>query len=115
MLKLKMREDNRVGFEIFNILGKCPVCGGNVKIAPFGYICENTHNDQCFFILFRKDKFINAFLHKDLSLRQAMSIIKQGFFTAQVEKKNKSGKYKLKFLVVIDRIEKKITWQKEFS
>lgn len=115
MLKLKMREDNRVGFEIFNILGKCPVCGGNVKIAPFGYICENTHNDQCFFILFRKDKFINAFLHKDLSLRQAMSIIKQGFFTAQVEKKNESGKYKLKFLVVVDRIEKKITWQKEFS
>lgn len=115
MLKLRMKDDNHVGWENYNVLGECPICKGHINIAPFGYICENNQNNKCFFVLFRQDKFINACIHKDLSLRQAMSAIKKGYFTVQVEKKDKTGKYKLKFSLNIDRIERKISWLREFA
>lgn len=116
MIRLKMQDDNHIGWDMFFNIGKCPVCGGKVNTTPFGYICENNNQEdqKCYFVLFRKDKFIMAYTKKELTLKQAVNILNKGCLIVSVEKKDKSGKYKLKFTLNIDQIEKKISWLKEY-
>ena len=111
LIRFKIREDETIGFEINPVIGKCPVCGENVKATPFGYKCEN---ENCYYIIFRKDKFITSYQHKEISIKQAMTILSKGCIVMTLEKKDKSGKYKMKFTQSIDRIEKKMTWNSEY-
>lgn len=112
LVRFKIREDDSVGFEINPVIGKCPVCGDLVKAAPFGYKCDN---EQCFYVMFRKDKFITAYQKKELSIKQAMTILSKKKLTMTLEKKDKSGKYKMQFMQNIDRINKKISWENEYA
>ena len=116
MLRIQMKEDGRIGWQMVNEIGNCPVCGGNVKITPFGYQCENNVDkiDRCFFVLFRKDKFIQAYTKKEFSLRNAITLLNKGNIVYTLEKKDKSGKYKVMFKINIDRIAKKIQWTKDY-
>lgn len=115
MTKLRLK-DERLGWELFNNFGKCPICGGNVKSTPIGYVCENNNEAKdCFFILFRKDRFVSAFQGgKELSLKQAATVLNKGSLILSCDKKDKSGKYKVKLIPEYDRINKKMSWTKEF-
>lgn len=111
LIRFKIRDDGSIGFEINPVIGKCPICGDNVKATPFGYKCDR---EDCYYILFRNDKFIMSYQHKPLSIKQAMSVISKGSMTLTLEKKDKSGKYKMKFIQNIDRIEKKMSWTSQY-
>ena len=116
IIKLMLKEDGSIGWKTEYEIGKCPICGGKVRVTPFGYICENNNeNKDCFFILFRNDKFINAVLHKPLSLSNVTSLLKNNYFRASVEKKDKSGKYPVNIYLTIDRIDKKLQWDKQYA
>lgn len=116
ILKLRIIDNNKCGWELERNAGKCPVCKGNVMITPFGWKCENngSENNTCFFVLFQNDRFIESVLNRPLSLSNVMKLLKNGSFTARIEKKDKSGKYSIKLSLVIDKIAKKISWHREF-
>lgn len=116
ILRIQMKEDNRIGWQSVSDIGKCPICGGTVKITPFGYQCENNKKEEnnCFFVLFRKDKFIQAYTNKELSLRSVMTLLNKGSIVVTLEKKDKSDKYKMRFKIKIDYIDKKLQWEKEY-
>ena len=111
LIRFKLREDDTIGFEVNPVIGKCPVCHQNVVATPFGYKCSN---ENCFYVIFRKDKFLMSFQHKEISIRQAMTILSKGAITLTLEKKDKSAKYKMKFTQNIDRINRKVTWTNDF-
>lgn len=111
LIRFKLRDDDTIGFEVNPVIGKCPICHQNVTATPFGYKCSN---ENCFYLIFRRDRFIMSFQHKEISIKQAMTILSKGYITLTLDKKDKSGKYKMKFTQNIDRIDKKITWSNEF-
>lgn len=115
MAKLRLK-DNMLGWETFYNIGKCPVCGSDVKATPFGYICENNNEEkECFFILYRNNKYLASYNgNKPLSLRQACTILSKGSVVLTCENKAKTKKYKMKFTPMIDKINKKITWSADF-
>lgn len=114
--RIKMTSESKIIWENVVYIGKCPICGGNVKITPFGYICENNNTDgECFFILYRNDRFIQAYLKKELDNKTVEKLLKKNYIVESIEKKNNSGKYKLKFFLNIDHLEKKIQWEKEYE
>lgn len=109
--------DEKVQWESVYELGSCPVCKvGNVHIAPFGYICDrnNKENKQCYFVLFKNDKFIQAYTKNMLSPSQVSSLLKQGYITTSVAKKDSTEKYKVKFKLNIQPNEHRISWTKEY-
>lgn len=112
IIKMQLKEDGSIGWKTEYEIGTCPVCDDKVKITPFGYKCEN---DNCYFILFRNDKFIDAVLHKPLSLNNAISLLKNNYFRASVEKKDKSGKYPVNIFLKMDHINKKIQWESQYA
>lgn len=115
ILKMQFKEDGSVGWKTEYEIGTCPICGGKVNITPFGYKCQNNNEKKdCYFILFRNDKFINTVLHKPLSLNNVLSLLKNNYFRASVEKKDKSGKYPLNILLKMDHINKKIQWESQY-
>lgn len=115
MAKLRLKDD-RLGWETFYNIGKCPVCGSDVKSTPFGYICEkNNANKECFFILYRHDKYIGSHQgNKPLTLRQACTILNKGSIVITCENKDKTKKYQMRFTPMIDKINRKMTWTSAF-
>lgn len=116
ILRIKMTEDEKIIWEKYDYIGECPICGGRVKITPYFYICENNKNkEECFFILYRNDKFIKAHLKREIDINLAQTLLKNNCFLVGVNKKNKAGKFYKKFCLNYNFEEKKINWKTEIK
>lgn len=60
------------------ILGTCPICGGNVRETKMGYCCEHKKKEggTCDFFMFKEDKFFKAITGKGISTAMAKKILK---------------------------------------
>jgi len=119
LLQITLVDEKWLQWKINPYVGDCPVCGNRIKVTPFGYICEKNSGDSnevkdCFFVLYRNDKFIKAMMGKEITLSMVMRLLKTKSIIALIEKKDKSKKYKMKFTLNIDHVNRRISWEKSF-
>ena len=68
------------------ILGKCPLCGGDIVENKKAFSCINTIDHDCIMTLWKEDKFLKAW-GINLTKTRVLSLISNGYF--KVKGKNK--------------------------
>jgi len=95
-------------FSSIEILGKCPLCGGNIVENSKAFSCNNSIKDGCIMTLWKEDKLLKAWGIK-LTKKRILDLIEKGYFTVKGKGKSKT----LKVSVFHNEEHKKINYKIE--